>query len=124
MIPNPRRIHPRVNPQRHARAQRRVLWLMRGAGYLKREVGGLGAEPPPAERRGRRRAGDRDRAGGRGRATEGRVPSTADGRATRAGSISTRGDSPIRGTGHARKPALGTRRGAAGRLTARGGTAV
>ena len=49
MIPNPRRIHPRVNPQRHARAQRRVLWLMRGAGYLKREVGGLGAEPPPAE---------------------------------------------------------------------------
>jgi monofunctional glycosyltransferase len=49
MIPNPRRIHPRVNPGRHARAQRRVLWLMRSAGYLKREAGGLGAEPPPVE---------------------------------------------------------------------------
>ena len=48
MIPNPRTIHPRLGPKRHARAQRRVLWLMRGAGYLKREVGGLGAEPPPA----------------------------------------------------------------------------
>ena len=47
MIPNPRRIHPRLSPKRHARAQRRVLWLMRSAGYLKREVGGLGAEPPP-----------------------------------------------------------------------------
>jgi monofunctional biosynthetic peptidoglycan transglycosylase len=49
MIPNPRRIHPRINPKRHAQAQRRVLWLMRGAGYLKRETGGLGAEPPPVE---------------------------------------------------------------------------
>jgi monofunctional biosynthetic peptidoglycan transglycosylase len=49
MIPNPRRIHPRLAPQRHARAQRRVLWLMRSAGYLKREVGGLGVEPPPLE---------------------------------------------------------------------------
>jgi monofunctional biosynthetic peptidoglycan transglycosylase len=49
MIPNPRRIHPRVSPQRYARAQRRVLWLMRSAGYLKREMGGLGAEPPPPE---------------------------------------------------------------------------
>ena len=49
MIPNPRRINPRVNAGRHARAQRRVLWLMRSAGYLKREVGGLGAEPPPLE---------------------------------------------------------------------------
>ena len=49
MIPNPRRIHPRLGPQRHARAQRRVLWLMRSAGYLKREMGGLGAEPPPVE---------------------------------------------------------------------------
>ena len=47
MIPNPRRIHPRLAPKTHARAQRRVLWLMRGAGYLKREVGGLGTEPPP-----------------------------------------------------------------------------
>ena len=49
MIPNPHRIHPRLFPQRHARAQRRVLWLMRSAGYLKREMGGLGAEPPPVE---------------------------------------------------------------------------
>jgi hypothetical protein len=49
MIPNPRTIHPRLSPKRHARAQRRVLWLMRGAGYLKREAGGLGAEPPPVE---------------------------------------------------------------------------
>ena len=49
MIPNPRRIHPRLSPARHARAQRRVLWLMRSAGYLKREMGGLGAEPPPVE---------------------------------------------------------------------------
>jgi monofunctional biosynthetic peptidoglycan transglycosylase len=49
MIPNPRTIHPRLSPKRYARAQRRVLWLMRGAGYLKREVGGLGSEPPPVE---------------------------------------------------------------------------
>jgi monofunctional biosynthetic peptidoglycan transglycosylase len=45
MIPNPRRINPRVNPRRHARAQRRVLWLMGQAGYLGRT--GMGAEPPP-----------------------------------------------------------------------------
>ncbi len=49
MIPNPRRIHPRLFPKRHARAQRRVLWLMKGAGYLRRDIGGLGAEPPPEE---------------------------------------------------------------------------
>jgi monofunctional biosynthetic peptidoglycan transglycosylase len=49
MIPNPRAIHPRLAPQRHARAQRRVLWLMRSAGYLKREMGGLGTEPPPLD---------------------------------------------------------------------------
>ena len=49
MIPNPRTIHPRLFPRRHARAQRRVLWLMRSAGYLKREMGGIGAEPPPAD---------------------------------------------------------------------------
>jgi monofunctional glycosyltransferase len=49
MIPNPRRINPRVNAARHARAQRRVLWLMRGAGYLGRDASGLGAEPPPED---------------------------------------------------------------------------
>ena len=47
MIPNPRRIHPAANPARHARAQRRVLWLMANAGYLSRQ--GLGAEPPAVE---------------------------------------------------------------------------
>jgi monofunctional biosynthetic peptidoglycan transglycosylase len=47
MIPNPRRINPRVDPPRFARAQRRVVWLMANAGYLSRS--GLGAEPPPVE---------------------------------------------------------------------------
>jgi monofunctional glycosyltransferase len=47
MIPNPRRINPRVDPRRFARAQRRVVWLMANAGYLSRS--GLGAEPPPLE---------------------------------------------------------------------------
>jgi monofunctional biosynthetic peptidoglycan transglycosylase len=47
MIPSPRRINPRVNPGLHARAQRRVLWLMEHAGYVKRGVSGLGVEPPP-----------------------------------------------------------------------------
>jgi monofunctional biosynthetic peptidoglycan transglycosylase len=45
MIPNPRRLSPAVNASRHARAQRRVMWLMGQAGYLGRQ--GLGAEPPP-----------------------------------------------------------------------------
>ena len=45
MIPNPRRINPRVDGARFARAQRRVVWLMAHAGYLSRS--GLGAEPPP-----------------------------------------------------------------------------
>jgi monofunctional glycosyltransferase len=47
MIPNPRRINPRVDARRHARAQRRVLWLMAHAGYLSRA--GLGAVPPAPE---------------------------------------------------------------------------
>jgi monofunctional biosynthetic peptidoglycan transglycosylase len=47
MIPNPRRINPRVNPAAFARAQRRVVWLMANAGYLNRP--GLGAAPPPPE---------------------------------------------------------------------------
>ena len=47
MVPNPRRINPRVDPRRFARAQRRVVWLMAHAGYLSRS--GLGAEPPPVE---------------------------------------------------------------------------
>jgi len=49
MIPNPRRLNPRVSPARHARATRRVLWLMAQAGYLGRDAAGLGAEPPPEE---------------------------------------------------------------------------
>jgi monofunctional biosynthetic peptidoglycan transglycosylase len=47
MIPNPRRLNPRVNAARHERATRRVLWLMGLAGYLGRDAAGLGAEPPP-----------------------------------------------------------------------------
>ena len=47
MIPNPRRMNPQVNAARHARAQRRVLWLMAQAGYLGRDTAPLGAEPPP-----------------------------------------------------------------------------
>ncbi|HEY2943484.1 MAG TPA: monofunctional biosynthetic peptidoglycan transglycosylase [Vicinamibacteria bacterium] len=49
MIPNPRRINPLVDPGRLARAQRRVLWLMAGAGYIERDAAGLGTEPPPPE---------------------------------------------------------------------------
>ncbi len=49
MIPNPRRINPRVGSARHARAQSRVEWLMARAGYVKRDLGKLGAEPPPPE---------------------------------------------------------------------------
>jgi monofunctional biosynthetic peptidoglycan transglycosylase len=58
MIPNPRRINPRVNAARHARAQRRVLWLMKGAGYLRGDIGGMGAEPPPED------AGDEEQEAG------------------------------------------------------------
>jgi len=49
MIPSPRRLNPVASPARHARAQRRVLWLMAQAGYVRRNVAGLGAEPPPPE---------------------------------------------------------------------------
>jgi monofunctional biosynthetic peptidoglycan transglycosylase len=49
MIPNPRRLNPRASPERFERARRRVLWLMARAGYLGRDVAGLGAEPPPVE---------------------------------------------------------------------------
>jgi monofunctional biosynthetic peptidoglycan transglycosylase len=47
MIPSPRRINPRVNPARYARAQRRILRLMTHAGYVSRAVGTLGTEPTP-----------------------------------------------------------------------------
>jgi monofunctional biosynthetic peptidoglycan transglycosylase len=47
MIPNPRRLNPQRSAARHARATRRVLWLMAQAGYLGHDASGLGAEPPP-----------------------------------------------------------------------------
>jgi monofunctional biosynthetic peptidoglycan transglycosylase len=46
MIPNPRRLNPRADAARHGRATRRVLWLMGQAGYIGRDVAGLGSEPP------------------------------------------------------------------------------
>ena len=46
-IPSPRRLNPVVDPVRNARAARRVLWLMASAGYIQRDVAGLGSEPPP-----------------------------------------------------------------------------
>jgi monofunctional biosynthetic peptidoglycan transglycosylase len=47
MIPNPRVINPLTAPARHARATKRVLWLMASAGFLERTAAGLGSEPPP-----------------------------------------------------------------------------
>ncbi len=49
MIPNPRRINPKVNAARYERAKKRVLWLMAHAGYLEKSVAGLGKAPPPLE---------------------------------------------------------------------------
>jgi monofunctional biosynthetic peptidoglycan transglycosylase len=46
-IPSPRRLNPAADPVRNARAARRVLWLMASAGYIQRDVAGLGSEPPP-----------------------------------------------------------------------------
>jgi len=46
-IPSPRRLNPAVDPVRNERAARRVLWLMASAGYIERDVAGLGSEPPP-----------------------------------------------------------------------------
>jgi monofunctional biosynthetic peptidoglycan transglycosylase len=46
-IPSPRRLNPERDPARNARAARRVLWLMASAGYIERDVAGLGSEPPP-----------------------------------------------------------------------------
>jgi monofunctional glycosyltransferase len=45
MIPNPRRINPRVDPARFARARRRVLRLMGGVGSAAGQADRLGAEP-------------------------------------------------------------------------------
>jgi monofunctional biosynthetic peptidoglycan transglycosylase len=49
MIPNPRRINPKVNAARYERAKGRVLWLMANAGYIEKSVAGLGSAPPPLE---------------------------------------------------------------------------
>jgi monofunctional biosynthetic peptidoglycan transglycosylase len=45
MIPSPRRINPRTNSVLHARATRRVLRLMKWAGYLRRDLRDMGNEP-------------------------------------------------------------------------------
>ena len=66
MIPNPRRIHPRLNPQRHARAQRRVLWLMRERG-LPEARDGRARRGAAAGGGRRRRAGARTRRRSRAR---------------------------------------------------------
>ena len=47
MIPNPRRINPRADPARFARARRRVIALMAGAAAG--SAGELGTEPPESE---------------------------------------------------------------------------
>jgi monofunctional biosynthetic peptidoglycan transglycosylase len=47
MIPSPRRINPQVDPATHAKAQKRVLWLMGHLGYVPRSLAGFGATPPP-----------------------------------------------------------------------------
>jgi monofunctional glycosyltransferase len=52
MLPNPRRINPRVSPARHARAQQRVLWLMARAGYLRRDLGYSEPTPEPLDESG------------------------------------------------------------------------
>jgi membrane carboxypeptidase/penicillin-binding protein PbpC len=44
MIPNPRRINPKADAARFARARRRVLWLMGNA--AEGPASGLGTEPP------------------------------------------------------------------------------
>jgi monofunctional biosynthetic peptidoglycan transglycosylase len=47
MIPNPRRINPRADPARFARARRRVLRLMGRVGSAAGQADRLGAEPEP-----------------------------------------------------------------------------
>ena len=49
MIPNPRRINPRVSPGWHQRATRRVLWLMALSGRIERGEPVPDATPPPVE---------------------------------------------------------------------------
>jgi monofunctional glycosyltransferase len=47
MIPNPRRINPKADPARFARARRRVRWLMANAAAG--PAGRMGTEPAPKE---------------------------------------------------------------------------
>ncbi|MCU0241054.1 MAG: monofunctional biosynthetic peptidoglycan transglycosylase [Vicinamibacteria bacterium] len=47
MIPSPRRINPRINPARHARAQQRILMQMARLGFIARETARLGSLPSP-----------------------------------------------------------------------------
>ena len=103
MIPNPRRLNPRVSAARHERATRRVLWLMGQAGYIGRDVAGLGAEPPPepvAE-------DEEPPAAPETEATAGVDP------APRPGGLAggDPGARPRRGRGHAAAPPLSHRRG-------------
>jgi monofunctional biosynthetic peptidoglycan transglycosylase len=49
MIPNPRRINPRVDPARFARARRRVLWLMGTRGSGRGQADRLGASRAAVE---------------------------------------------------------------------------
>jgi monofunctional biosynthetic peptidoglycan transglycosylase len=46
IIPSPRRLNPVVSPERHARAQRRVLALLETDRYVVYRVRKLGADPP------------------------------------------------------------------------------
>ena len=84
MIPNPRRINPRVDPARFARARRRVLGLMaRAASAAGQQTDGRGAG---AGDRGRARRGRGDRAaagaGGNGRADAGTLDAPETGTET------------------------------------------
>ena len=49
MIPSPRRLNPERSPAAFARAQRRVLYLMAHRGDVRKNVGGIGISPEPAD---------------------------------------------------------------------------
>jgi len=47
IIPSPRKLNPLANPERHRRAQQRVLRLLETDRYVVERVRRLGATPPP-----------------------------------------------------------------------------
>jgi monofunctional biosynthetic peptidoglycan transglycosylase len=50
IIPSPRRMNPRADPGRYARAQKRVFAMLARAGYVRGATSGLGSVPiPPPE---------------------------------------------------------------------------